>query len=220
MRRLHLLVVGQTEEVIADAVFRPPLESLGGIVSVSILETKRLAGGGKHRGGVSQWPRIERELRRLLGSDFDVVTTMIDYYGFPADAPGMADRPPAGAREGVTHVERALADAIGDRRFLPNLVLHETEAWVFAAAGELATLVGEPSLADDLLKVVDGAGGAELINDSPETAPSKRLATRMPTYLKTLHGPLAIEALGLAALRSQCPRLDSWVSRLEQHVRS
>jgi hypothetical protein len=167
-----------------DAVFRPHLESLGGIVTVFILETKRMAGGGKFRGGVTRWPRIERELRLLLGSSFDVVTTMIDYYGFPTDAPGMADRPATGAVERVAHVERALVEAVGDRRFLPNLVLHETEAWVFAAAAELASLVGEASLADDLQKVVDGAGGPELINDGPQTAPSKRLAARMPTYLK------------------------------------
>ena len=220
MRRVHLLVEGQTEEIIADAVFRPHLESLGCTVSVSILETKRPAGGGKHRGGVSHWSRISRDLRLLLASNFDVVTTLIDYYGFPSDAPGMADRPAAGAYERVAHVERALANVVGDARFLPNLVVHETEAWVFAASAELAELAGDTSLADDLRKAVDFAGGAELINDAPETAPSKRLVARMPTYLKTLHGPLAIEALGLPALRGQCPRLDSWVSRLEQHVRS
>lgn len=220
MHRIHLLVEGQTEENIGDAVFRPHLESLGWLVSVSILETKRAASGGKHRGGVSHWSRINRDLQLLLASNFDVVTTLIDYYGFPSDAPGMMDRPAAGAYERVAHVERALAEVVDDSRFVPNLVLHETEAWVFAASGELAELAEDASLAEDLRKMVDFAGGAELINDSPETAPSKRLVARMPTYMKTLHGPLAIEALGLPALRSRCPRLDSWMSRLEQHVRS
>jgi hypothetical protein len=31
-----------------------------------------------------------------------------------------------------------MAGAIDDRRFLPFLALHETEAWVLAAASELA----------------------------------------------------------------------------------
>jgi len=42
----------------------------------------------------SKWAKLEPELRRLLGdSSTDVLTTMFDYYAFPADAPGVADRP-------------------------------------------------------------------------------------------------------------------------------
>lgn len=53
-----------------------------------------------------------------------------------------------------------------------------------------------------------------MVNDGLQTAPSKRLHHRLPAYQKTLHGPLAVEGLGLAALRAQCPHLDAWLSRL------
>jgi hypothetical protein len=57
---------------------------------------------------------------------------MFDYYAFPADAPGMADRPHGSPYARIQHVESALVKAIDDKRFVPNLILHEIEAWVFA----------------------------------------------------------------------------------------
>ena len=61
------------------------------------------------------------------------MTTLFDYYAFPNDAPGMADRPSGHAIAKVEHVEHAIAMAMGTNRFLPNLVLHEIEAWVWLA---------------------------------------------------------------------------------------
>jgi hypothetical protein len=52
-----------------------------------------------------------------------VLTTLFDYYAFPADAPGMADRPNGSSYERVRHVETALAKATDNRRFLPSLVI-------------------------------------------------------------------------------------------------
>jgi hypothetical protein len=215
MKRLHILVEGQTEEVITDRLIRPFLEDANWIVSFSVLTTKRTAGGANSRGGVSAWSKIEKEVRLLLGSQFDLVTTLLDYYGFPSDAPGMQDRPTGHAHDRVTYVEGQLQSKIGDIRFVPHLVLHETEAWVFAAANQLSALMdNDPSLATELTSIAQSAGGPELVNDGPTTAPSKRLLDRAPTYQKTLHGPLAIEELGLKDLRAQCPHLDTWLTLL------
>ena len=203
MKRLHLLVEGQTEETLADRVFRPYLEESGWTVSTSILTTKRLASGANAHGGVSKWQKIEKEIRLLTRSRF--LTTMLDYYGFPSDGPGMRDRPAGDAYRRVAHVETAMRDAIANPCFLPHLVLHETEAWVFAAAKPLAELTDDPRLAIDLLAIADQAGGPELVNEGPNTAPSKRLQQRFPRYQKTLHGQLAVEALGIKDLRLRCP---------------
>lgn len=160
---------------------------------------------------------MEKELRLLLGdSSIDVLTTIIDYYGFAVDAPGMADRPSAGPQQRVRHVENAVKAAVGDPRFLPHLTLHETEAWVFAAANELSELL---TGADGALRAeADGAGGPELVNESPDTAPSKRLLRHYPTYNKVMDGPPAIVALGMPALRASCPHLDAWLVELEKGV--
>ncbi len=66
-------------------------------------------------------------------------------------------------------------------------------------------------------------GGAEQINDDPQTAPSKRLAAFFLDHLNQrydkpfhVHGPLLALEVGLPAIRAACPRFDTWLSRLEQ----
>ncbi|MFF9483929.1 DUF4276 family protein [Streptomyces sp. NPDC014676] len=159
---------------------------------------------------------MEHDIRALLrNSAVDTVTTMLDLYGLPSDTPGLSDAPTGDAYARVGHVEQAMAQAIGDQRFLPFLVLHETEAWVLAAADELAELVAVPKPADVLRCHVTDAGGPELVNDGPDTAPSKRLLKAHPAYRKVVDGPDAIELLGLDPLRAVRPHLDTWLERLE-----
>ncbi|MCE6994571.1 DUF4276 family protein [Saccharothrix sp. S26] len=216
VRRVHLLVEGQTEEVVADAVIRPHLEGLGWVTSLSLVKTKRPAAGPSHKGGITGWAQVQRDIKLLLNdTSLDVLTTVFDYYAFPVDCPGMADRPSGDVYERVGHVERCLAAAVGDRRFRPNLVVHELEAWVFAAADELGQFLG-PGLADRLRDDVRAAGGPELVNDGPATAPSKRLLDYCPGYVKTVDGPLAIQDLGLVRLRAACPHLDGWLRAFEE----
>lgn len=215
MRRLHILVEGQTEEAVAERVLFLVFEERGLWVSKSILTTKRPAAGGKHRGGVSKWSMIEREVRTLLGDrSLDRLTTMIDFYGLPADAPGLGDLPDADPYARVRHVEAAIGAVIGDERFQPHLVLHETEAWVLAAGPAVARRAGRPAVADELAAVVARCGGPELVDDGPDTAPSKRLAAVWPAYDKVVDGPAVIADTGLEAILAQCPHARSWVDSL------
>ena len=212
-RRLHLLLEGQTEETIVRDVLGPYLTDSGWYVDFSIVKTKRPAAGPAHCGGITSWQQVERDVRLLLrDTSIDVLATLIDYYGFPNAAPGMSDRPNSDAPTRAAHVEQALRAAIGDSRFRPHLVLHEIEAWVFAAATELGECFGDGQLAERLIHDVKVAGGPELVNDGMETAPSKRLLRYWPTYVKTMDGPIA--ELGVSKLRAQCPHLDAWLTRL------
>lgn len=217
MRQIHVLVEGATEERLVQRVLQPELVRRGVWLTPVALKTRRVAGQPHSRGGVSKWSRIEPEIRRLLrNSAVDTVTTMLDFYGLPSDTPGRRDLPSGDAYAKVTHVEGAIAHAIGDARFLPFLVLHETEAWVLAAARELSDLIESPKLADLLEAHVTAAGGPELVNDGVDTAPSKRILKAYPGYQKVVDGPDAIELLGLAALRAACPHLGAWLTLLEK----
>jgi uncharacterized protein DUF4276 len=83
VHHLHILCEGQTEEIIARDVIAPYFSALDIWVSWSIFTTKRPAGGPAFKGGLSRWPKLERELRRLLhDSSTTVLTTMFDYYAF------------------------------------------------------------------------------------------------------------------------------------------
>jgi hypothetical protein len=71
---------------------------------------------------------------------------------------------------------------------------------------------------------IDKAGGAEAVNDSHETAPSRRLEawTRRHGSARIYNGGSKVELgpelaskLTLPAIRRACPRFDRWLSRLE-----
>ncbi|GGK63442.1 hypothetical protein Sme01_05610 [Sphaerisporangium melleum] len=185
MRRLHVLCEGQTEETVVREVLAPYFENAGAFVTCSIHKTRRPAGGPAQRGGLSGWNRIETEIRLLLrDSSITVLTTLFDYYGLPSDVPGMETRPAGSPYDRVTHVERAMAEAIGDSRFVPHLVLHEIEAWVLVGHAALGDLTGDAVLARDAQEIVSRAQGAEFVNDGFDTAPSKRIISLYPRYRK------------------------------------
>ncbi|WP_265306910.1 DUF4276 family protein [Verminephrobacter eiseniae] len=57
--------------------------------------------------------------------------------------------------------------------------------------------------------------GRNLCQDSPQTAPSKRILAAMPGYRKILHGPQIACAIGLHPMRAACPHFDHWLQKIE-----
>jgi len=55
----------------------------------------------------------------------------------------------------------------------------------------------------------------EEINDSHQTASSKRLLSYLSDYSKVVAGPLAIDAIGLEQLRRHCSHFNDWMGRME-----
>jgi hypothetical protein len=196
----------------------PYLEPKGLVLGTTIVKTKRVVSGPHFKGGVSSCSQIRRDLGLLLqDTDARSVTTLLDYDALPMDFPGMRDRPAALPRLRVEHVEAAWSASVGDARFVPHLVLHELEAWVYAEPSCL-----EPWMFDEDRKVIAAItataaahASPEDIDDGFETAPSKRLIEAFPAYQKTLHGPLAVSAIGIDRIRAVCPHFASWIGRVE-----
>ncbi len=111
-----------------------------------------------------------------------------------------------------------MSEAVGEPRFLPHLVVHETEAWVLACPEVLSELVGAPKLAGRIRALTVSSGGPELVNDGPDTAPSKRLRSLVPGYRKTVDGPDAIGLTGVDAVRRQCPHADAWFHAVDERL--
>lgn len=212
---MQVLVEGQTEEAFIGRSLRPHLLTFNVHVSPTLVVTRRVVSGSNHKGGVTSWGQIERDARLLLhDTNATAITTLIDYYGLPADVPGMPTRPPAPAAR-VLHVEAAINERLAAPRFRAHLSLHEFEALLYADPDVCGRYLEAPGVTGAMATAVSRCGAPELVNDDPATAPSKRLLAACPSYRKTLDGPALAERIGLAAIRSACPHFDGWLTWLE-----
>ncbi len=130
-KRALVLVEGQTEERFVKDVLAPAFFAKELFFSATILVTKRVKDGANFKGGVTSYAKFRKDALRLLGGAGDaVVTTMLDYYGLPADCPGMATRPTGATPEQrLEHGESASSESFGSPlKFVSFLALHEFEA--------------------------------------------------------------------------------------------
>lgn len=217
LRRIAILVEGQTESAFATEILGPFLTERGTLLTPVIVKTSRSAGGTAYKGGGTSWRHYERDLRNLLGAThFDLVSILIDFYAYPPDGPGAncCNRPHR-PRECVEFRRESMAAAIGSRRFLPHIVLHEFETWVIGAATRTDRVLGDPVIAERLKAEARQFGDdVELIDDSPKTAPSKRVLRCWPGYQKSIDGVAVIQEVGLDAVVDACPGLKSWIEQL------
>lgn len=217
IRQVAVLVEGQTESAFVANVLAPWMQDFGVYVTPVIVKTSRLADGKTFKGGGSDWKHYERDLRRLLGSSqFRWVSILVDFYAYPGNGPAAqcchGSHEPRRCGEART---QAMREVITDRRFVPHVVLHEFETWVFAAAMGASHLLGDSQVARSLQVEAETVGGdVELLNDSPQTAPSKRVLRCWPEYDKATDGIEVIREAGLEAVMDRCPGLKSWVAQL------
>lgn len=213
-----ILVEGQTEEQFVKEVLSPYLSARTGLwLTPTILVTKRVKAGPNFKGGLSSFEQARRDVLNLLkDSSARVVTTLFDYYGLPSDFPGMANRPAGSAQQRIVHVENAFRTAFaGDTRFIPFLALHEFEAWLFCDLGPSVEWIYEGGDLAPLRAARAAVATPEEINENYATAPSRRFKKAVPTFQKTLQGPVAAAQIGIDVIREQCPHFQAWLNRLE-----
>lgn len=66
----------------------------------------------------------------------------------------------------------------------------------------------------------DYGGNTELVDNGPNTAPSKRIIHALDgkyIYDKPQGGKLATSSLGITALRTRCGHFDEWLTKVENY---
>lgn len=226
MTRLLIHVEGETEEAFVNEVLAPHLYGCGYTsVGARLLGNSRLRA---RRGGIKPWPQVLRDIVICLREDSGVLsTTMVDYYALPGKGdgawPGRADAAELAFANRASRVEQGMLDDVcaqmgngfNAERFVPFVIMHEFEGLLFSDCERLAGGIYKPELAGKFQGIRDSFETPEEINDSPDTAPSKRLALLVPGYQKPLFGTLAALHVGLDAIRSECPNFSSWLTKLE-----
>lgn len=209
MSRVLVFVEGQTEETFVRDLLVPYFSRLGIYLTPILAQTSP-----GHKGGIVSYGKVKHQLTRLCRQDQGAyVTTMMDYYGLPNDFPGLDGRV-ADAHEQVVRLELALQQDIDAPNFIPNLMLHEFEALLFSAPERFAEWLDDQALLAPMAAIRAAFATPEHINNSPQTAPSKRILALVPHYKKTVDGPLIAEDIGLDAIRAQCPHFNNWIERL------
>ena len=220
MIRLHITTEGATELQFTEKVLAPHLGNFNVIADArSVLTSKDNRRGKEYRGGLVTYAKAKQDIQNWMKQDNHPecrFTTMFDLYALPNDFPGYTEaRAQQNAYEKVKILETRLAEDIGDDRFIPYVQLHEFEALIFADPQQLDWEYLEHDQAIARLTAMVADKNPELINDTPETAPSKRILKEIPEYDKVTAGVAVAEKIGLQPLRAKCKHFDEWVSLLE-----
>ena len=94
--------------------------------------------------------------------------------------------------------------------------MYEFEGLLFSDTQALAIGLNKGNLASQFNTIRSQFDTPEDINNSKETAPSKRILKHFPEYDKPVHGSLAAIEIGLEIIRNECPLFDGWLKEIEK----
>jgi hypothetical protein len=223
VKLLNVFCEGPTEQAFCNQVLQPHLfpQGDGQILTLAV-------GQKNHRhiygiGTRTPYVKVRKFIRNLINGrakENVFFTTLFDLYALPNDFPGKDAnvRNPADPTPYVVALENAFREDVNHSQFIPHLQLHEFETILFAEPEAFA--VSFEDCNDEIQQLKDIAASVqsiELINDSKDTAPSKRIIAIVNEYAgrKSTAGPDIAEYIGLSTIRGKCPHFHEWLLQLE-----
>lgn len=195
MVRIGISVEGPTEERFIKVVLGPYLSAKGIYITPISL------------GGDVSVDRAKSELQKMANS-FDFVTTIYDFYGFKNKA----------IDESKASLELRLEGAVHEgvkAKLIPYIQMYEFEGILFSCPEAMERGLNEYGVKEWSQSVLDEFNGEpETINNSVQTAPSKRLIKKTG-YRKTTHGPNIAAEIGIEKIREKCNGFNEWLNKLE-----
>lgn len=215
MKRLVIICEGPTEQEFVRSVLTPHFSKKQIFIQDPLIK--------KSGGGIVPWVTLKSQIINHLKEKSSVVTLLIDYYGIPDhfDFPGWSDsKKITNKSDRIDFLEQAMVEEIDDslrNRFIPYYQLHEFEGLLFNNIVYFESTFEPKEFKDktQLEQILNDYPNPELINDSPSSAPSKRLLKLIDGYNKIVYGSILAENIGLHNIRSKSPRFNDWVDKLE-----
>lgn len=212
-----VLVEGKTEQIFTQSILSPYLASKNVYITPIVISKPG------QKGGDVKFARVKNDIGLHLKQRKDTFLTLfIDYYGIKGDWPGLkkAKKQSLPSRKAeiinaatMDQVKGLFSDCRPETRFIPYVAMHEFEAMLFSDPKILAESLGVQQPQID--KILKECGEPENIDDSPYSAPSKRLETISLRFKKTATGIAIAKAIGLNKIRAQCPIFNTWLSEIE-----
>ena len=198
MVRIGISVEGVTEERFVKIVLAP------------YLANKQIYVTAISMGGDVKLDRVKAELKKIAYS-FDYVSTFYDFYGFK----GLAEN------ESKISIEQKMREHVHEsikNKIIPYIQMYEFEGLLFSSPDALASHLQDSSLVEWSTNILhEFNNNPERVNNSRQTAPSKRLEQKTK-YRKTTHGPNIAKEIGIGKLREMCTGFDEWLNQMERLV--
>ncbi len=215
MTRVIIICEGQTEQSFCNEVLNSYLNNKQ--IYIQPIITGR---------GIVKWEVLKDLITKHLKQDENiVVTTLIDYYGIPSkfNYPNWQESLKLlniDKYQAKSKVEQGMLNDIEEslkERFIPYIQLHEFESLLFSDIDVFTNYFEDSEFADYkyLEETITNFGNPEDINNSPQTAPSKRLDRIIKGYDKVVYGSLLAEEIGLDTIREKCIGFNDWICKIE-----
>jgi hypothetical protein len=208
MKRLVFLVEGDSEILFINKHVIPYLYALGftNPMNAQAVITNRQQ---HKKGGITNYILFKNDLERVLAQPNVIVTTLIDFFKLPTNFPNYTTD-----SSGIGLIEKGVHEDFDNQFYLiPYIQKHELEALMFSNMDGFNIVVDDPNKLNQLGEIIKKYQNPEEINNSPETAPSKRLISIFG-YEKISDGEMIFEAIGIKEIMSKCPRFNEWIKQI------
>jgi len=206
MIRIALSVEGQTESEFCKKVLTPFFRKYRIEMTPIIVATSKDKCGRKHKGGCINVDRVKGEIQKLLPS-YDYVTTFYDFYGF-------SNRP----SDDIDELEKIIYEQFNNVKLIPYIQKYEFETLLFSKPEYFTDYFDNDKVTKAIQLIIDTYVDIELINDSVETAPHKRLEALFTLegeqYNKVFHGEGIAYDIGLEKIMLNAKRFNNWIEKI------
>ncbi len=215
-----VIVEGKTEEIFINSILKEYL------AHKNIFMTPIQISKPGQKGGDVKFSRAMKDISLHLKQRSDTsISLFFDYYGIGSDWPGLEEANKKAEPSEIAFaindatkraVDNKLAEYGSSIRFIPYIAVHEFEALLFSDPVKIASALNVGK--DVVDEIINQFGDPEKINNSSETAPSKRLEKLYPRYKKTTTGIKAAKDIGISRMREECKVFNSWLRQLESLI--
>jgi len=210
MKRLIIIVEGQTEEEFVNQVLAPYFRTKDILSVVPI----KIATSNTSKGGFVNYQHLKNDVLKRIRETDVVISTFVDYFRIPTSIPDyLTCQSKSNVDERVTCLERAIATDINFPNFLPYIQKHEFEALLFSSSVGFENLY-DGDIISETTSVIAEYQNPEDINSRPEFSPSKRLISIMGSKEKVFEGNMIALEVGINTMLEKCPRFNNWVEKL------
>ena len=224
MKKIFVVTEGQSETNFVSKVMASYFANRCILIPNTVITKTDNRRGRIYKGGVANYKQIKNTLSKTLASAYKskdaYVTTMFDFYGLPADVPGVAyakqvDDP----YKQVEIIEREIlaSEEYDENFFFPYIELHEFEAMLFADITKLEEVYFDYDFTA-LKECAKIQVNPELIDGGIDTAPSKRIENCVSCFDKANVGVDVLGKIGIETIAGKCRHFSEWIKRIEDRI--